>query len=194
MSGEDSVLPLIAVVFSLHPAVHSTLYGLGASASPRGIELAQRLVYADHLVPDDAELLRGCRRLLYEVYHDELQWSPNADAHTQFALDHDNSLFMDRYDESAVWIAVFSPTHGRVVACARLIAGALAAGATDHDLPDLDMLGYELCPNELRDWVRDIGAANVSEGQRLAVAKEFRSLNMPLHMYHLGALPFIDPA
>jgi len=150
---------------------------------------------------DTHHLLQQCQKLLYTVYCDELGWHPNPNAHTQFNIQEEEQLFCDRYDKVAMWAVIIDPCGSEAVACFRVLSPKLLTpNGTNQSMPDLDIIGYSGCPDSLRHWVQTKGV-HCAEGQRLAVAKKYRQLCLPQHMFHVCALfastdsksPMYDP-
>ena len=110
---ETSALELMAVVFSLHPAVQTKVYAMVASPIAGQVKLAKTplpdsTTFPAHIT-DTRHLLQQCQRLLYSVYYSEMGWRPNSKAHTQFEIREEEQLFCDRYDETAIWTVQLTP-------------------------------------------------------------------------------------
>lgn len=196
---------LQAVIFSLHPAVQTQVYRIRASSHAKNIRLANGpRSYLPHDIPNRQSLLQQCRQLLYNTYYQELGWRPNPKAHTQFYIHNDNGdnqpQFCDRFDEVATWVTILGSDDtsdaGQVIACCRSLSGKLLPNGKVREntdgIPDLDMLGYDGCPQSVRDWVRTMGISRVFEGQRSSVSPFYRRMNIPFHLFHLGSLPYCE--
>ena len=191
---------LMAVVFSLHPGVQTKVYPITASpiANPQQTQLAStatQLSLSESTIPahmkDLHQLLKQCQKLLYTVYYREMCWRPNAKAHTQFEIREEEKLFCDRYDETAIWTVIIDPARSEVAACNRHLSAKLSPNGFDEAKPDLDILGYSGCPQSFRDWVQARGAQSVLEGQRLAIAVEYRRLCLPYQLFHVTSLAYV---
>ena len=189
---ETSALELMAVVFSLHPAVQTKVYAMVASPIAGQVKLAKTplpdsTTFPAHIT-DTRHLLQQCQRLLYSVYYSEMGWRPNSKAHTQFEIREEEQLFCDRYDETAIWTAIVDSSRSEVTACGRLLSASLAPNGLNDEAPDLDILGYSGCPDSFRDWVKAKGAQHVFEIQRFAIAADYRRLSLPYHLLHVSSL------
>jgi len=65
------------------------------------------------------EQLDEARRLLYEVYFEELGWDPPGPNASQLRADHDRRLLIDAFDDTAIWLGVYS--GGALIATMRLL-------------------------------------------------------------------------
>ena len=191
---DTSALNLMAVVFSLHPAVQTKVYPMVASPIAGQVKLAaltplpeDSTTFPAHIT-DTRHLLKKCQRLLYSVYYGEMGWRPNSKAHTQFEIREEEQLFCDRYDETAIWTAIVDPSRSEVIACGRLLSASLAPNGLNNEAPDLDILGYSGCPDSFREWVKAKGAQRVFEIQRFAIAADYRRFGLPYHLLHVTSI------
>jgi len=189
---KKAAVELMAVVFSLHPDVQTKVYPMVTSPIAGNVKLASSPLPESTILPanmtDTHRLLKQCQNLLYKVYYREMGWRPNPQAHTQFEVREEEQLFCDRYDKTAVWTAMVDPSRCEVAACMRLLLPTLATKNVNEEEPSLDILGYSGCPGSFRDWVQAKGLHRVFEGQRFAIAAEYRRLCLPYHLFHVGSL------
>ena len=185
----------MAVVFSLNPDVQTKVYPITSSPIAEQAQLASTPLPKSAIpahMRDLHQLLKQCQKLLYTVYYREMGWRPNAKAHTQFDIREEEKLFCDRYDETAIWTVILDPARSKLAACTRLLSAKLSPKGFNEAQPDLDILGYSGCPESFRDWVQAKGAQRVFEGQRFAIAAEYRRLCLPYHVFHVNTLAYMS--
>lgn len=190
----NPAVELMAVVFSLHPDVKTTVYPITSSPVSEQVQLASTPLPESDIpahMTDKHWLLKQCQKLLYMVYYREMGWRPNSKAHTQFDIRKEEKLFCDRYDETAIWTVVLDPARSEVAACTRILSAKLSPKGFNEAQPDLDILGYSGCSESFRDWVQAKGAHRVLEGQRFAIAAKYRRLCLAYHLFHVSTLAYM---
>ena len=142
------------------------------------------------------DLLVQCRRLLYSVYHDEMQWNPGPGTPSGFQLDHENKQFCDRFDFNAIWHVVAYPEDDSannlqrkhvVVGCCRSLPGRL--------INEFDLTGYsQKCSPNFLEWIERQGVHNVTEMQRMAIRSDYRKYFLLGHLALGATLVDLDVA
>lgn len=100
--------------------------------------------------------LDACRRLLFRVFHQELEWEPPAGNPSGLRVEGETGRMLDVYDDEAVWLGVYRGST--LVACCRVI------------LPDagrpLEVARYTDIPAEILDGALEVNRLAVLPGHR----------------------------
>ncbi len=189
---------LFACVVSKHNAVKTCFFKLKTGIrtkfpKPISTEVTEPLeensLFIDHIITES-------RKLLYDVYVQEIKWVPKRSAPTKFIIE--DGQLKDRFDEVGVWVCIINELsiECKVLGVMRNLSGKLGSNDSlleDNDCADLDVTSYDTSPAEMKKWVSERGAKNVMEIQRFAVTKKHRSSFLPIHLLCITADLFDDP-